>query len=111
MASPKRFSPPTVGGTSLLIIFAVLCLTIFALLAMSTVQADSRLSEVSANASAAYYTADLEAETIFAKLRSGTVPENVRIDGNTYSYTCHISENQDLMISVVKEEGGWKILR
>ena len=34
-----RFSPPAVGGSSLLISFAVLCFTIFALLALETVQA------------------------------------------------------------------------
>ena len=36
--------PPAVGGSSLLVIFAVLCLTVFALLTLSTAAADSRLS-------------------------------------------------------------------
>lgn len=40
-----RFSPPAVGGSSLLISFAVLCFTIFALLALETVQAGKRLSD------------------------------------------------------------------
>ena len=43
----RRFTPPMVGGSSLLVIFAVLCLTIFTLLTLSTVQADTRLSEAS----------------------------------------------------------------
>ena len=46
MAEPKakkeRFSPPAVGGISLLAVFAVLCLTIFALLSLATVGADGR---------------------------------------------------------------------
>ena len=42
------FSSPAVGGSSLLVIFSVLCLTVFALLSVSTVQADRRLAEASA---------------------------------------------------------------
>lgn len=58
MSERRRFSPPTVGGSSLLVIFAVLCLTVFALLSLSTVQADGRLSQTSAEAAQAYYAAD-----------------------------------------------------
>ena len=54
----KRFSAPIVGGSSLLVIFAVLCLTVFALLGLSTVQAGGRLSEASAEAVSAYYAGD-----------------------------------------------------
>ena len=50
MEDKKRFSPPVVGGSSLLVIFAVLCLTVFALLSLSTVRADVRLSEASVQA-------------------------------------------------------------
>lgn len=42
-AKKQRFSPPAIGGTSLLVVFAVLCLTVFALLSLTTVQADVRL--------------------------------------------------------------------
>ena len=39
---------PTVGASSLVVIFAVLCLTVFALLGLSTVRADQRLSDTAA---------------------------------------------------------------
>ena len=71
MEDKKRFSPPVVGGSSLLVIFAVLCLTVFALLSLSTVRADVRLSEASAQAVSGYYQADCQAEAILARLRSG----------------------------------------
>ena len=45
-----ELSPPPVGGASLLVVFAVLCLTVFALLSLSTVRANGRLSEASAQA-------------------------------------------------------------
>ena len=100
----RKFSPPAVGGSSLLVIFAVLCLTIFALLSMSTVQADGRLSDAAARAVAGYYEADTQAEAILAQLRSGTVPEGVEVMGSgmlTANYTCPISDTQALQVQVV----------
>ena len=64
-----KHAPPAVGGSSLLVIFSVLCLTVFALLSLSTVQASGRLSSTSAQAVAAYYQADSQAEAILARLR------------------------------------------
>lgn len=44
MAKRNASGPPAaVGGSSLLVIFAVLCLTVFALLTLSTAAADSRI--------------------------------------------------------------------
>ena len=51
----RSLSPPAVGGSSLLVIFSVLCLTVFALLSISTVQADRRLALASAETVKAYY--------------------------------------------------------
>ena len=107
----KREQMPMVGGSSLLIIFAVLCLTVFALLGLSTVQADSRLSEISAQAAADYYAADSTAEEILAALRAGNVPDGVAADGDYYSYTCPISETQELQVEVRVRADRWEILR
>ena len=73
----ERFSPPAVGGISLLVVFAVLCLTVFALLALTTVQADNRLADASAKAVTDYYAADCRAQEILARLRNGERPEGV----------------------------------
>ena len=107
----KRFSPPAVGGSSLLIIFAVLCLTVFALLTLSTARADERLSDVSADAVMAYYQADLEAEKIFSDLRCGEIPEGVEIRENLYSYSCSISSTQTLCVELRLDGGKWTVLR
>lgn len=111
MKQRKQFSPPIVGGSSLLVIFAVLCLTVFTLLALSTVQADSRLSDASVRAVSDYYSADLQAEAILSRLRQGQIPETVQVDQNIYSYTCPISDTQNLMVEVYIEEDSWTILR
>jgi hypothetical protein len=111
MDERERFSPPAVGGSSLLVIFAVLCLTVFALLGLSTVRADGRLSDASAEAVTAYYRADCQAETILAQLRAGQLPEGVTVDGGVYTYSCPISDTQALFVEVRLEGAHYTILR
>ena len=105
MGERERFSPPAVGG-SLLVIFAVLCLTVFALLSLSTVQADGRLSDASTKAVTAYYAADCQAEDILARLRDGELPE-----GDTYAYECPISDTQTLAVEVLLKDTTYTVLR
>jgi len=127
----KQHSFPTMmGGSSLLVIFAVLCLTVFALLGLSTVLADKRLADASAKAVAAYYEADCRAEEIFAQLRSSVGSSSATEDmdmvlrelgvcrsssGDTreesYTYTCPISDTQTLWVEVKRESDCWKVLR
>lgn len=111
----EHFSPPAVGGVSLLIVFAVLCLTVFALLSLTTVQADVRLADAAARAVADYYAADCQAQEILARLRNGEHPAGVTLYGseNKYAqYICPISETQQLQVLVsVGEDGSWSVLR
>lgn len=111
MNERQRFSPPAVGGSSLLVIFAVLCLTVFAMLALSTVQANGRLSDASAEAVTSYYAADAQAEAILAQLRAGRVPEDVTVTGETYTYTCPISDTQALEVEVRVSGTDYEVLR
>ena len=107
----RKIQAPMVGGSSLLVIFAVLCLTVFALLGFSTVQADMRLSDASAEAVSDYYAAEAEAERILAELRSGEAPEGVSAENDVYTYTCRISDTQVLAVAVRINEEEWQILR
>lgn len=118
----NKRSAPTVGASSLLVIFAVLCLTVFAMLSLSTVQADKRLSDRSAAAALAYYEADTAAEEIFARLRAGELPDGVTvttyaaeegaaIQGNIYSYSCALSETQAIQVELAEQNGIWTVLR
>ena len=111
MKRKENIFVPTIGGTSLLVMFAVLCLTVFALLTLGTVQADRRLSDASLKASLDYYAADVRAETIFAQIREGNVPENVTVEDNIYSYSCPISDRQVLMVQLSREGSAWKVLQ
>lgn len=111
MKQKDRVILPAVGGSSLLVIFAVLCLTVFALLSLGTVQADTRLSDASAEAVQAYYAADSAAEAILARLRNGEPVEGVEVDGSWYSYSCPINDNQSLFVTVQITETEYTILQ
>lgn len=118
MARRVHFSPPAVGGVSLLVVFAVLCLTVFALLSLTTVRADIRLADASAQAVSDYYAADCQAQEILARLRAGETPDGVTWSspmegGETeYSYTVSISNTQELQVEVlVWPDGRWSVQR
>ena len=111
MDKERRMSTPIVGGSSLLVIFAVLCLTVFALLGLSTVQAGGRLSQKMAEAVSNYYEADCLAEEIYARLRSGEVPDEVTKNGNEYSYVCPISDTEELQIALEKDGTDWTVTK
>ena len=107
-----RAGGAVVGGSSLLVIFAVLCLTVFALLSLSTVQADGRLSETTAESVRAYYAADRAAEEVFARIRGGEIPADVvPCACGGYAYACPISDTQALAISVRLDRDHYTVLR
>lgn len=111
MNKERRMSTPIVGGSSLLVIFAVLCLTVFALLGLSTVQAGGRLSQTMADSVSAYYEADCMAEELYARLRSGEMPAEVTRTGDTYAYTCPISDTNELQVELRQNGEQWEVIR
>lgn len=111
MENKKRFSMPVTGGSSLLVIFAVLALTIFAILSISTVKADQKLAEKASSSVEAFYQADCEAERILAQLRQGIVPAGVTEEGNIYSYHCPVSETQELAVKIRLNGTDYEVLQ
>lgn len=107
----NKFRIPVMGVSSLLIIFAVLCMTVFAILSVSTVSAGQRLSDKSAEAVTNYYSADTQAEHILAGLRQGKVPEGVVADGNIYAFSCPASETLELQVRVQVSGQDYEILQ
>ena len=110
MKHEKRFALPPLGLSGLLVIFAVLCLTVFSLLALHTVLAEQRLSRAAARSVTEQYAADLRAQEIFARLRAGEMPPEVRAEEEIYSYEVPISDTQTLEVAVTETERGWEIL-
>ena len=111
MDKERRMSTPVVGGSSLLVIFAVLCLTVFALLGLSTVQAGGRLSQTMADSVSAYYEADCMAEEIYARLRAGEMPAEVTRVEDTYTYACPVSDTNELQVELYKDGDQWNVIR
>ena len=107
----ENFSLSTLGGTSLLLIFSVLCLTVFAVLSLSTAKAGDNLSLSSEASVKAYYEADSEAEEILTLLRKGDFVEGVEEEGSVYSYKCPINERTSLYVEVEIEGSDYRILR
>lgn len=102
---------PPVGLASLLVILSVLALTVFALLALSTVRANSRLRQQTEQAVLGYYAADCEAEEILARLRNGEVPQGVRQENGRYFYECTISPTQTLQVEVETDGLDFQLFR
>ena len=111
MKRKSRMSIPAFGASSLLVTFAVLCLTVFALLSLSTVLAQKRLADASVEAVQAYYEADLQAEEIFARLRNGETVDGVQIQGERYVYCCPVTEHQTLEVELERIGEQWRVCR
>ena len=102
-------SMPTIGGTSLLVIFGVLCLVVFSLLSLNTVLAEQRISEAYARQTEQWYAADLQAQEIFARLRNGETVPGVEKEGNVYRYSVPVSAYQTLQVTLQETEGRWEV--
>ena len=111
MKTRERAASPAVGGSSLLVIFGVVCLTVLALLSLSTVLAEQRMAEGAHRAVEAYYEADLEAERIFTRLRNGERVPGVAEENGICRYSCPVSAHQQLAVELQKEDDTWTVLR
>lgn len=100
---------PAIGGTSLLVIFSVICLSVFSVLSLISAQSGQRLAEKNAASAAGYYQADTSAEQIFAQLRSGADHEAVIWSGNQCSYAVPISPHQTLLVQLQTSQHGWTV--
>ena len=107
----ERMSLSGVGAGALLTVLSVLCLVVFVVLSISTVQSQSVLSEKNAAAVENYYRADAQAEEILARLRGGENPEQVQREGDICRYACPISDTQRLEVEVRITEDTYTVLR
>ena len=89
----SELSLGTPGATSLMVIFAVLCLAVFSVLTLSTVLADSRLEATANKSVAAYYRADAAAEETLSELRQNG-------EEGTHEYSVPVSDTQCLDVCV-----------
>ncbi len=108
------------GAASLLLIFAVLCLAVFSLLTLSTVNRNSALTQKRVEAMTAFYAADNAAIELAATLREATargeIPTRIgdveiRDEGQgIYSYSCRIDGRRALAVTLRLSDDGMEIL-
>lgn len=110
MGKKKRPATGTPGASSLMVIFAVLCIAVFAVLSLSTALAGKRLEESSLNSAADYYQADCEAERILAQLRTGERPADVTEEDGVFSYSVPISDTRTLEVRARVDGDNYEIL-
>ena len=114
-----------VGTVSLIMIFSVLCLTVFAMLTLSTSNAEKILADRTAAFIKGYYEADSLATEIMAELAvdnaRGGLPGAVRGVEITYeetddgaalaNYTCKVTDVQDLVVALKLKGSGGEVLQ
>jgi len=111
-----------VGSASIVLVFAVLCLTVFSLITYVVAGNDKALIDAKVGLVTGYYEADALAEQILAELiAADTTPGsilgvniNTRFDENigverTY-YFCHVSDIKALYVSLVIRDDSYDIL-
>ncbi len=122
MIQKRKVGGMNIGSASLVMVFSVLCLTIFAVLSVVTARNEWRLAEKSAQAVTDYYTADSLAAEILDEIsrdengqlslpssREGTLES---VNGTDYlNYFVSIDEYQRLWVQVYDDQGVIKIAR
>jgi len=99
-------------------IFCVLCLSVFAVLTLSTGMNEKRLSDLAAQRAAEYYEADCRAAELLSELSAGKTPaEDVEItrsdwDGDTLvEFSLPAGGDRTLMVQAVLDgRGGCRVL-
>ena len=95
-----------IGLTTFMMVFIVLCLTIFATLAYLQAKHNEVETNKIIDASVAYYDADYEASKLYVELRSHLEDtsflqeNNITKKENVYSYSVSISSTQSLYVSL-----------
>ena len=107
----KNRIPTGLGISSLLVIFAVLCLSVFVMLSVSSLQIQQSLNQSAQQSVTGYYAADSCAQEILAQLRSGQIPEGVHRENDLYRYQCAISQNRILAVTVRVSGADYEILQ
>ena len=111
-----------VGSASIVLVFAVLCLTVFSLITLVVARNNKALADAEASLVTGYYKADTLAERILAGiLEAGAMPDTVNgveidiswdmaRDADVASYICPISDIKELYVRLAIHEDSVEIL-
>ena len=101
-----------VGSASIVLVFAVLCLTVFSLITLVVAKNNKALADAEAKLVTGYYEADTMAENVLAEiLETGTMPDSaggleinygwdIDLEMDVASYVCPLSDKKELYVKV-----------
>ena len=111
---------PGHGVVSIILVFTVLCLSMFSVITFSQASADKALADAAARMSLGYYEADTLAERVLAQLRSADcyyglilgVDVSVTNLGGIYEvyFSIPVTEEKELVVEAVIREDDCEIL-
>lgn len=117
----RKSSGINIGSASIIMVFAVLCLTVFAVLTFITANNEYKLADKSATAIKTYYEADTRAVITEGKIRESIAKGNnaeiegvtvkTEADGRHYTYAQTMDENQEIQVELLYTDGELKTLK
>ena len=113
-----------VGSASIILVFAVLCLTVFSLITFVVAGNDKVLVESESRFVLGYYEADTLAERVLNELlktESGITPDSIlgvdigsdydmALGATVFYYSCPLSEDKELFVSIARSYDSYDIL-
>jgi len=113
-----------VGSASIMLVFAVLCLTVFSLISLSVAQNDKALVDAETQLVVSYYRADELATRVLAEiLKKNTAPDSetiLGVDIKSYydtsrektvtRFTCPMNDTKELGVEVAIHDGTYDII-
>lgn len=116
MSEQKKPAVINVGGTSIMALFAVLCLTVFAVMSLLYAGSQKNLSEKYAKSVEGYYAADTTAAEIYERALKGDftgIDTIISESGEVfYSYSVEIDQTKTLDVLLTKDTlrvASWKV--
>ena len=112
-----------IGSASLVLMFAVLCMTIFTLISLSSAVTDKAMADAQEKFVKDYYDADVRAEYVLAEiLKADFIPETVgevsvvtRRDQDSgariASFVCVMSDKKELSVEIAIFESAFDVLK
>lgn len=112
----KRKMSMGIGLSTLMMVFTVLCLTIFATLSFFQAKRNLKETDLIVNSSIEYYDADYKACVVYKDLLNNLdnkdylAENNIEVEGNTYSYSIKINDTCSLDVKLEYNNNSFTIL-
>ena len=129
MQRDRKSSGINIGSASIIMVFSVLCLTVFAVLTLVTANSEYELAVRASDGVKNYYVADMQASEKLSALKDLVATSNNSVDpifkgaaelgidavdtskGIAFSYAEKVDDNQDLVVHLMYAGGDLKIVQ